>query len=93
VDVIVDCVGAPYLEKDIDCLAMDGKVVFIGWMGGARPCLLLRAASITNTASTAWALAPCCAYDDALLRRMHRTPCMLSCIQCLSEEMLPYGRV
>ena len=36
-DVIVDCVGAPYLEKDLDCLAMDGKVIFIGWMGGGRP--------------------------------------------------------
>lgn len=34
VDVIVDCVGAPYLEKDLDCLANDGKVIFIGWMGG-----------------------------------------------------------
>ena len=35
VDVIVDCVGAPYLEKDLECLAMDGRVIFIGWMGGA----------------------------------------------------------
>ena len=34
VDVIVDIVGAPYLEKDLDCLAMDGRVIFIGWMGG-----------------------------------------------------------
>ncbi|BDA46107.1 Synaptic vesicle membrane protein VAT-1 homolog [Coccomyxa sp. Obi] len=35
VDVILDCVGAPYLEQNLECLAMDGKVVYIGLMGGA----------------------------------------------------------
>ena len=36
VDVILDCIGAPYLEKDLDCLAVDGCIVYIGFMGGAR---------------------------------------------------------
>ncbi|EIE24205.1 NAD(P)-binding protein [Coccomyxa subellipsoidea C-169] len=35
VDVILDCVGAPYLERNLECLGMDGKVVYIGMMGGA----------------------------------------------------------
>ena len=34
VDVILDCIGAPYLEKDLDCLAVDGCIVYIGFMGG-----------------------------------------------------------
>ncbi len=41
VDMILDCIGAPYLEKDLDCLAVDGCIVYIGFMGGAHsPCLL-----------------------------------------------------
>ena len=40
VDIILDCVGAPYLERNMTCLATDGCVVYIGWMGGkAPPCL------------------------------------------------------
>lgn len=34
VDVIVDPVGAPYLEQDQDALAVGGRVVLIGLMGG-----------------------------------------------------------
>ena len=33
-DIILDCVGAPYLERNMTCLAADGCVVYIGWMGG-----------------------------------------------------------
>ena len=33
-DIILDCVGAPYLERNMTCLATDGCVVYIGWMGG-----------------------------------------------------------
>ena len=35
VDVILDCVGGPYLQKDLSCLALDGTLVFIGLMNGA----------------------------------------------------------
>ena len=39
-DIILDCVGAPYLERNMTCLATDGCVVYIGWMGGkALTCL------------------------------------------------------
>lgn len=34
VDIILDCVGAPYVEKNMKSLATDGKIVYIGWMGG-----------------------------------------------------------
>jgi tumor protein p53-inducible protein 3 len=36
VDVIFDCVGAAYWEKNLDCLAMDGEWVLYGSMGGTN---------------------------------------------------------
>jgi NADPH:quinone reductase len=36
VDVILDIVGGDYLARNIDALAMDGRLVQIGLMGGAR---------------------------------------------------------
>jgi NADPH:quinone reductase len=35
VDVILDMVGAPYFERNLGCLAKDGRLVIIGSMGGA----------------------------------------------------------
>jgi len=34
VDVILDMVGGPYLQRNLDSLAPDGRVVLIGLMGG-----------------------------------------------------------
>jgi putative PIG3 family NAD(P)H quinone oxidoreductase len=36
VDVILDWIGAPYLERHVDLLAPRGRLVFIGLMGGHR---------------------------------------------------------
>jgi NADPH2:quinone reductase len=36
VDVILDIVGAPYLERNLELLAMDGRLTLIGVMGGAQ---------------------------------------------------------
>ena len=36
VDVVLDSIGAPYLEKNLKSLATDGSLVLIGLMGGAR---------------------------------------------------------
>lgn len=36
VDVVLDSIGAPYLEKNLSALAVGGKLVLIGLMGGAR---------------------------------------------------------
>jgi len=35
-DVILDCVGAPYLPRHLRCLATGGRLVLIGLMGGRR---------------------------------------------------------
>ena len=36
VDLILDVVGGPYLKRNFDALAIEGRVVLIGLMGGAR---------------------------------------------------------
>ena len=32
--MILDIVGAPYLQKNCEAVAQDGRIVLIGWMGG-----------------------------------------------------------
>ena len=36
VDVVLDMVGAPYAGKNLRCLAMDGRLVLIGFLGGTK---------------------------------------------------------
>jgi NADPH2:quinone reductase len=36
VDVVLDMVGAPYAAKNLRCLAMDGRLVLIAFLGGAK---------------------------------------------------------
>jgi putative PIG3 family NAD(P)H quinone oxidoreductase len=36
VDVILDCIGAAYLERNVGCLATDGRLIVIGLQGGRR---------------------------------------------------------
>ena len=36
VDVVLDIIGADYFAKNIECLALDGRLVQIGLLGGAR---------------------------------------------------------
>jgi putative PIG3 family NAD(P)H quinone oxidoreductase len=36
VDVVLDSIGAPYLKRNLDALAMGGRLVLIGLMGGAK---------------------------------------------------------
>lgn len=36
VDVILDVMGAAYLERNLSCLALDGRLVVIGLQGGSR---------------------------------------------------------
>ncbi|MEX1308827.1 MAG: NAD(P)H-quinone oxidoreductase [Candidatus Sulfomarinibacteraceae bacterium] len=42
VDVVLDCIGGPYLEKNLRVLAMDGRLVAIGLMGGPKAELDMR---------------------------------------------------
>jgi len=36
VDVVLDSIGAPYLERNLEALAVEGRLVVIGLMGGAN---------------------------------------------------------
>lgn len=36
VNLILDVIGAPYLERNIRCLALDGRIVMLAFMGGRR---------------------------------------------------------
>jgi putative PIG3 family NAD(P)H quinone oxidoreductase len=36
VHVVLDSIGAPYLEQHLRCLRVDGRLIIIGLMGGAR---------------------------------------------------------
>ena len=36
VDIILDMVGAPYLEKNLNLLRRDGRLVYIAFLGGAK---------------------------------------------------------
>jgi putative PIG3 family NAD(P)H quinone oxidoreductase len=55
VDVILDIVGGPYLDPNLRCLAVEGRLVVIGLMGGAKAELdlgRLLTRRLTVTAST-----------------------------------------
>lgn len=54
VDVVLDSIGAPYLEKNLASLAVGGRLVIIGLMGGAKAeiglgALLLRRLSVLGS--------------------------------------------
>jgi tumor protein p53-inducible protein 3 len=36
VNIILDFIGAPYWEQNLDSLAMDGRLIMIGMMGGSK---------------------------------------------------------
>jgi NADPH2:quinone reductase len=38
VDVVLDMVAGPYVAREIDCLADDGRIALIALLGGARCC-------------------------------------------------------
>ncbi len=42
VDIILDPVGGGYIERDIDVLADQGRIVFIGTLGGSRDTLPIK---------------------------------------------------
>ena len=51
---VLDHIGGPYLSRDLDVLGPDGKIVFIGAMGGGKaelniPALLAKRASVIGS--------------------------------------------
>jgi NADPH2:quinone reductase len=41
VDVILDMVGGDYIDRELKCLADDGRIVIIAFLGGAKATLYL----------------------------------------------------
>ena len=55
VDVILDIIGGEYLPRNLECLAMEGRLVQIGLIGGSRAAVDLRGVlqkRLTITGST-----------------------------------------
>jgi NADPH2:quinone reductase len=55
VDVVLDIIGGDYLQRNVDCLRLNGRLVQIGLMGGSRATVDLRAIlqkRLTVTGST-----------------------------------------
>lgn len=55
VDVVLDIVGGDYLQRNLECLAMHGRLIQIGLLGGARAQInlgLLMRRHLTLTGST-----------------------------------------
>ncbi|MCK9284904.1 MAG: NAD(P)H-quinone oxidoreductase [Rhodocyclaceae bacterium] len=54
VDVILDMVGGDYLQRELDCLAADGRIALIALLGGAQASidlsrLLMRRLTVTGS--------------------------------------------
>jgi putative PIG3 family NAD(P)H quinone oxidoreductase len=56
VDVVLDMIGGPYAQKNLRCLAMDGRLVLIAFLGGSKVAdfdmLTIMTKRLTVTGST-----------------------------------------
>ncbi|WP_332308083.1 zinc-binding dehydrogenase [Elstera litoralis] len=53
-DVILDMVGGAYIQRNIDCAAVEGRIVFIAFQGGAKAevdfrKIMMRRLTLTGT--------------------------------------------
>lgn len=73
VDVVLDIMGAAYLDRNLACLAVEGRLVVIGLMGGARAELDL-AAMLTRrlTVAASTLRARTTTEKAAVAARLHR---------------------
>ena len=69
VDVILDIVGGDYMPRNIECLAMDGRLVQIGLIGGSRAQVDLRAVLQRRLTLTGSTLRPRSVEDKGALAR------------------------
>ena len=75
VNVILDHIGAPYLPRDLEALATDGRIVIIGSMGGQRTAeidvsqLLMKRARVIGSTLRARAVEEKAAIVSAFLER------------------------
>ncbi|WP_222929285.1 NAD(P)H-quinone oxidoreductase [Pigmentiphaga humi] len=73
VDVVLDMVAGTYLQRNLDCLAMDGRIAAIAFMGGAQATLdittmLRRRATLTGSTLRPRTVAQKAAIADELRR-------------------------
>ena len=74
-DVILDLVGGPYLQRNLDCLAVEGRLVLIAVMGGIRgevnlAALMSRRQTLTGSTLRSRPVAAKAAICDALRARV-----------------------
>ena len=74
VDVVLDSIGGPYLEQNLKSLAIDGALVLIGLMGGAKAemplgLLLLRRLKVIGSTLRTRSLSEKAAIVEAFLAR------------------------
>ncbi len=74
-DVILDLVGGAYLQRNLDCLALEGRLVLIAVMGGARgelnlAGLMSRRQTLTGSTLRSRPVAAKAAICDALRARV-----------------------
>ena len=70
VDVILDIIGADYLETNLRCLATEGRLAIIGLMGGAKTEIDLRRVLTGRLTVLASTLRPRPVEDKAALARL-----------------------
>ena len=74
-DVILDLVGGPYLQRNLDCLAVEGRLVLIAVMGGIKgevnlASLMSRRQTLTGSTLRSRPVAAKAAICDALRARV-----------------------
>ena len=68
-DLILDMVGAPYLEKNLDALRTEGRLVIIAVLGGAKADLFIPTLMMKRLTVTASTLRPRSVMQKALIGR------------------------
>ncbi len=97
VNVVLDMVGAPYLPRNLRCLAVDGRLVLIAFLGGAKvenldlTTIMTRRLTVTGSTMRPRTTAQKAAIADAL--RAHVWP-VLDAGRCgpLVHEVFPLER-
>ncbi len=97
VDVVLDCVGAPYLDRHLDVLAPSGRLVVIGLQGGPRAeldlvRLLRKRISITGSTLRARPTEEKGHVIGAFVRRFG-PELMTGAIRPIIDRVLPLGEV